>query len=266
MTAKILAIDIERLDGLADGVYELRDRRGWIHPDRIVEPPRTICFAYQWIGQGKTKFVAEWDGKPQVQDNTVLAPGGGHRDMVIKAYQLFDEADYIVGWNSKTFDVRHLQTDFWAYGLGKPSPHVDIDLMKQLAGQLALLAKSMAYVSKVKGMDGKEHMAAQDWRKLRWSQGDVLRRTRRKVKSYNIRDVDQTVEIYYDSIGWLKGINVGLQADDAQLRCPNCGSDHLQSRGTAVGLSYKYGRYQCQDCGKWLRDTRSFGKTEVVGI
>ena len=35
--------------------------------------------------------------------------------------------------------------------------------------------------------------------------------------------------------------------------CPECGSDHVQSRGTVNTASASYKRYQCQSCKVWFR-------------
>ncbi|QNL30798.1 DnaQ-like DNA polymerase III subunit [Mycobacterium phage Estes] len=265
MSAKILVLDIERQSALVDGVWEGKQWQNWIAPDRVIEPARTICFAYRWLGSDKTQFVAEWDGDLP-QDNTSHAPGGGHRKMIEKAHELFDTADYVVGYNSKNFDVKHLRTAFWLYDLLPPAPHVDIDLMTQNSRNFALHAKSMAHALKVKGLDGKVQNEKGLWRTLRTGQGDVLRRARRSMKKYNVGDVDRTVELYYDMLPWLSGMNLGLYNDDGVLVCSNCSSDHLQYRGNAGNRTYKYKRFQCQSCGKWGRDSRSFESIASLGI
>lgn len=265
MTAKILTLDIERQGALMDEVWEGRQYNTWIGPERVIEPSRTICLAYRWEHEGRTRFIAEWEGDLE-QDNASPTPGGGHHNMIMQAHRLFDEADYIVGWNSKSFDVKHLRAAFYAYNLLPPSPHVDIDLMKQCASQFAFPAKSLAYVTKLKGMEGKLKTEKHLRRKLRYADGDVLHKARAAMRRYNIRDVNQTREVFHDMLPWLTGMNVGLYNVDGELRCSNCGSDNLHSRGTARRLSYAYGRYQCQDCGKWVKDTRSFAKTDLVGI
>lgn len=263
--AKILVLDIERQGALIDDVWEGRQYRNWIGPERTIEPSRTICFAYRWEHEPRTRFTAEWD-VDFVQDNTSPAPGGGHYLMIKKAHHLLDEADYVVGWNSKNFDIKHLRANFYAYDMQPPSPHTDIDLMLQCSKNFALPAKSMAYVSKMKGMAGKLKNEPNLRRKLRYADGDILRRAQRSMKRYNIQDVNQTLELFNDQRAWLSGLNLGLHADDGKLHCSNCGGTHLQYRGVAGNRTYAYKRFQCQSCGKWGRDSKSFKSTSVVGI
>lgn len=265
--AKILAIDIERQSALVDGVWEGKQYGSWIAPERVIEPPRTICFAYRWIDDPdhKTQFVAEWDGNLP-QDNQSHTPGGGHQNMVEQAWDLLSTADYVVGYNSKNFDVKHLNTAFWYYDLTPPAPHVDIDLMKEIARNFNPYAKSMRYVAKAKAMEGKENTENGLWRTLRFGQGDVLRRAQRSMKRYNVRDVDQTVELYYDTRPWLRGMNLGLWAEDGEMHCTNCNSTHITKQGKRPNSTRMYQRFQCQACGKWLKDVHSIQAIDVTGI
>jgi hypothetical protein len=268
MTAKILCLDIERQSAVVDGVWELGSRNGsWINPSRVIEPSRTICFAYRWEHEPKTKFVAEWDGGFE-QDNASMAPGGGHFLMIKKAQELLTEADYVVGWNSKSFDIKHLRGHMYAYDLLPPAPHVDIDLMIQCKRNFSFMANSMAYISKVKSMEGKAATGGADlWRTLRYADGDILRRAQRRMKKYNLRDVDLTLELFYDMRPWLSNLNLGLYSEDSdEMSCSNCESTDIQYRGSAGNLTYRYRRFQCNSCGKWGKDTHSFTKTTTVGI
>lgn len=268
MSAKILCLDIERQSGLVDGVWEGKQWGSWIAPNRLIEPPRTICFAYRWLHwkpDARTKFVAEWQGNLP-QDNTSYTPGGGHRAMIEKAAELFDEADYVVGWNSKGFDVKHLRAAFWYYGILPPSPHVDIDLMLQLKRIAATYSKSMSFAATAKGLEGKASTPPGLWRDLRFAKGKALREAQRDMKIYNGRDVDQTLELFEDMRPWLNGLNLGLFTDDDEPQCPNCESKNIHYRGLTSGTSYRYPRFRCTECGKWGRDTRSESRVNVVGI
>lgn len=265
MTAKILTIDIERMEALIEG-WEGRQFNNWIGPNRTIEPSRTICFAYRWEHEGRTKFVAEWDDPSLEQDNTSVTPGGGHHNMIMQAHALLDEADYVVGWNSKGFDVKHLRFAFYAYDLLPPSPHIDIDLMKQFGSNFLAPAKSLAYVSKMKGFQGKLEAGSKLRRQLRYATGEELEKAKRAMRRYNIRDVHETRAVYHDMLPWIKGMNLGLFNESGEMQCPNCESTNLQRRGQRPALSYTYPRYQCNDCGKWTSGTKSFHKTELVGI
>lgn len=272
MTAKILVLDIERQSALIDGVWDLFEKRV-IQPHQIVEPARTICFSWKWLGDAKTRFTAEWDTKGE-QDNRSVTPGGGHRVMVDIAHELLDEADYVVGYNSKKFDMGHLRAAFVAYDhlrAHPPSPWTDIDLYLQLTRVAnGFMSRRLAYISEVLGLEGKAKTGGMDlWRTLRWADGDVLKRAQRHMKKYNLRDVDLTEELYFELLPWLNGINLAAldpTVSKFDFRCPNCNSGNVRKKGSRGNLTYTYQRYLCNDCGKWSKDRKSIGSTGLASI
>ena len=251
MTARIAVLDIERQSGLADGIWELR-QNGWLNPGQVFERPRTICFAWKWLGEEDVHFAAEWDR-------------GGAKGMVKKAHAVMDEADFIVGWNSKSFDVRHLRTEILIHELPPPSPHRDIDLMVQAKRQFHFLSNRMSEVAKVLNQEGKAATGGSDlWRRLRCAKGDDLRAARDTMREYNMRDVGLTEELYTLMRPHLTGINLPAYddgSDDFGPSCPACESGNIQYRGYQIASTHRYRRFQCNDCGKWGCDTKSVGKT-----
>jgi hypothetical protein len=252
MTAKIAVLDIERQAGVADGIWELR-QNGWLNPSQVIERPRTICFAYKWLGDNETHFHAEWDKGPKA--------------MVKKAHAVLDEADYVIGWNSRRFDVPHLRTEMIIHELLPPSPHKDIDLLVQSKKQFSFVSNRMAEVAKALDRKGKLATGGSDlWRKLRVAKGEELWEARTLMAEYNVRDVELTEELYNLMLPWCSGINVGAYRDGLGPFCPNCSSQHIQFRGVAVTSTRTYRRYQCQDCGKWGREVKSVSSTDGASL
>lgn len=253
MTARIAVLDIERQSGVAEGIWELR-QNGWLNPGQVVERPRTICFAWKWLGEDEIHFAAEWHK-------------GGAKKMVKKAQAVLNEADAVIGWNSKAFDVKHLRTEMIVHNLKPPSPHKDIDLMVHAKRNFAFLSNRMSEVAKILDQDGKLATGGGDlWRKLRHSKGEELYAARQLMEDYNRRDVALTEELYTLMSPWLSGINLPLYSDHGSPACPACESERIQYRGLARTTSRAYRRFQCNDCGKWGRETVSVGSTEQVPL
>lgn len=255
MTAKIAVLDIERQSGVVEGIWQLK-QHGWLNPGQVVERPRTICFAYKWLGEEDIHFHAEWDR-------------GGAKGMIKKAHAVMDEADFIVGWNSKGFDVKHLRTEMILHNLTPPSPHRDIDLMVQAKRHFAFMSNRMSEVAKLLDQRGKAETGGSDlWRKLRHAKGDELREAREKMADYNRRDVALTEELHTLMSPWLTGINIPVYREGPTLvpLCPACESDRIHYRGLARTATRSYRRFQCSDCGKWGRDTRSVASTIQVPL
>jgi len=256
MAAKIVFLDIERQAGVAEGIWQLK-QTGWLSPDQILEPPRTICFAWKWLGQDKVHFAAEWQR-------------GGHKRMVEKAHSVLDTADLVVGWNSKSFDSRHLRSEILLHEMHPPSPHKDVDLMLTCKRHFGFLSNRMSYIAAQLGAGSKlETGGGQLWRKLRHAKGDDLREARNLMQRYNEQDVLLTEELYHLLLPWIPGLNLPVYRagnDDLGPFCPACESSNIQYRGVARTLTRTYRRFQCNDCGRWGRDTASIGSTEGVPL
>jgi len=237
MTARVLILDLERVP-MWTKPLPVWDMKGLqyrrLSPNDIESWGRTICLAYQWLG-GPIEFIAEW------QD-------GGRDGYLRAAKRLLEEADVLIGHNSKGFDFPHLKGDLMMAGLGTvPEPkHVDTLLLARRhanweANHLDTLTKRLNIPAKTDKYRIDVAMAAVD--------GDV--KAQRKLERYNRGDVRATKGLalkfrpYWD-------VNLGLFAEDpGRPTCPACSSPRLQRRGVSVKAALRYPRYQCQKCGKW---------------
>ena len=85
------------------------------------------------------------------------------------------------------------------------------------------------------------------------------------MRRYNKQDVVTTEELYKQALPRIKNLpsNALYRPDNGDITCPNCDSGNWQARGFARTKTRKYHRYQCNDCGKWFRGTRS---TDLVTV
>lgn len=252
MPARIVVLDIERQSGLVDGIWDLR-QQGWLNPAQVVERPRVICFAWKWLGEKETHFSAEWDD--------------GHKAMIEKARDVLDEADYLIGWNSKAFDAKHLRAEMAEYGMLPPSPHRDIDLMRESKKNFAFLSNRLSYVASLLDCGGKVETGGSGlWRDLRFAEGEKLWEARRLMREYNIQDVDLTEQMWFALRPWASGLNLALFDGGDVVRCANCGSVKIHWRGSAASATRVYRRFVCRDCGRWGREVRSAGGVASAGL
>ncbi len=111
---RILMLDLETSPNLAY-VWGLWDQN--ISIKQLVESTEVICFGARWYGDETVEIRSvHIDGKAK---------------MLERIWELMNEADAIAGWNSKGFDVKHLNREFLEAGMDPPSPHIDIDLMQK---------------------------------------------------------------------------------------------------------------------------------------
>jgi hypothetical protein len=251
-TPKIAVLDIERQSAVVDGIWDLK-QNGYISPNNIVEPARTICFAWKWLGDDDVQFAAEWKG--------------GSKKMVQKAWEVLDEADYVVGWNSKGFDCKHLRTEFILAGLTPPSPHKDLDLMLVARRNFGFMSNRLGYVGKLLGAGQKLETGGGDlWKTLRYGKGVELKDAQQNMEEYNKQDVLLTEEVYHILLPWVDGLNIPIYNDVEGPACSNCGSENIHYRGLQIAATRSYQRFQCQQCGKWGRETKSVSSVQSAAI
>jgi predicted RNA-binding Zn-ribbon protein involved in translation (DUF1610 family) len=232
---KVLTVDIETspMVVMSFGLFDQN-----ISIKQILQPTRMLCWAAKWHGEKKVEFRSEH------HDGTDV--------MLERIHALLDEADAVVGYNSKSFDIKHIFREFLQAGMSEPSPFADIDLIKTARGRFRFNSNKLDWVSRELGIGSKVENAGIDlWRGVmidndpkRWGE----------MKRYCKHDVVLTEQLYDRLRPWIKSHpHHGLYDDAARTTCPNCGGHDLQRRGHARTATARYQRFQCQGCGKWCR-------------
>lgn len=250
---KIVTLDIETFPNL---VFTWGLFKQMVGVNQIVRDWSIASMCWKWLGTKGTEYV---DCEANPTDD---------RELLAHAWNVLDEADIVVGQNSKHFDIRKLNARFIEAGFGPPSPYKQIDTKVEAAkvamftsNRLEWLAAHLADVPKDKH---KEFPGFDLW-------AECLKGNPRAwaaMRKYNPRDVVATEQVYMKLRPWIEGHpNVAIydhERGDVDgkpfIACPKCGSHKLQQRGhqhTQVGT---YPRYHCQSCGGWSRgryDTQS---------
>ena len=227
-----------------------------IPAQNTINESHMTCFAAKELGKKKVTFRSDWTHGQEVMLDTL--------------WDIMDEADVIVGFNSNKFDIKRVNGEFLTAGYSPPSPFKKIDLMLQAKKHFAFSSNRLKDILKRLGLSPKlednANMAL--WMDVHF--GD--KGAQKRMKEYNIQDVRSTEELYEYMLGWIQPHpNWGLFVNDLDGRpvCPNCGSRHVHKRGFETTKVRKYQRYQCQDCGSFHRGRASLGdtgpKTGVLG-
>lgn len=243
---KILALDIETRPSLAY-IWSLWD--DFVPLDRLIDSGEMISFGSKWIGEdNEVEFMSTFHT--------------GKKKMVKRIWSLLDEADVVLHFNGKKFDVPHIQREFLELGLTPPSPFKQIDLLETCRSQFKFPSNKLEYVAKRLGLGEKEkHEGFQLWVKCMANDPEAWDR----MKNYNIKDVELLEELYNVLRPWLK-TPPSFSAHASDHVCPRCSSGKLQARGYAFLSTGKYQRYQCTNCGSWSRGTKRLDGTDVVSI
>ena len=233
---KVLFFDIESSPNLAYvwGKYE----QNVIEYDKEWE---LLCFAYKWQGEKKVKAL----GRPDFK---------GDEEKLVKAlWNLFNEADILIGHNSDRFDIRKANAKFLEYGLTPPSFYKTVDTLKLARKYFMLNSNKLTDVGNILNVGKKlETGGFALW--LGCMNDD--KKSWKKMLDYNKQDVVLTELVYDELKVWhVSHPNFNVIAGTTH-NCPTCGSDKTQKRGFAVTRVGKNQRYACQSCGAWSTGER----------
>ena len=241
---RTLVIDIESSPNFA-GIWGLFDQN--VGLVQLEDVSHVMCFAAKWLGDKKVHFYSEHHD--------------GREAMIEAAWRLLDEADCVIGYNSKSFDVKHLHREFVLAEMPPPSPHKDLDLLTIVRSRFKFVSSKLDHVAAQLGLGTKlKHQGYEMWRAC--LNGDEA--AWKTFRSYNIQDVRLTEALYYRIQGWIKGHpHHGLYGGDV-AGCPNCGSSNLSPNATVPAGVSMFAAYRCDDCGANSRSMRRVGVTTAT--
>ena len=227
MKPKILVIDIETAP--ASGyIWKLFDVN--VSLSQLIDTSKVICFAAKWVGDKKVIFHSN-------QEDT-------HKKMIKKAWDLFNEADAVIGYNSKNFDCKILNKEFILSGFPPPAPYKHIDLLQTMKNKFKFMSNKLDHVSQELGIGKKtSHQGFELWQACMNNDTKAWK----LMKKYNINDVKLTEELYDKVKGWLK-TTFNFNEHSESMVCPNCGSHNVTKNGTYKSPTRAYQKYVCNDC------------------
>ena len=249
---RILTVDIETSPSLA---YVWRLFKENIPLQRLVETGEVICVAAKWYDSDEVMFYSvHHDGK---------------QEMLNAIYNLLSEADAVVTYNGKKFDIPHLNREFILAGMTPPAPYAQIDLYWTARQKFNFVSNKLDNIAKELGLGGKfVHAGFQLWIDCMAGDPDAWE----QMKTYNMKDVVLTEQLYTRLLPWITQHPAASLYGDAAARaegaeaCPGCGGTNLKPRGRAYTSVSVFQRYRCDDCGKWSRSGSRLEGTSVRGM
>lgn len=237
---KIVTIDIETFPNLVYswGLFEQN-----IAINQIVRDWSLAAVTWKWLDETKCHYID--CSEDPMDDSLILA----------KIWEVLDEADIVVGQNSKHFDIRKINARLIESGYPPPSPYRQIDT-KVEAKKIAMFTSNRlewlsAHLSDVPKDKHKEFPGFELW-------SECLAKNPKAwaaMRKYNPTDVLATEQVYLKLRAWIRGHpNVGIYLpDQSSPSCPKCGSFDLHNRGSERTQSGVYRKLCCRKCGGWSR-------------
>lgn len=259
---RLLIIDIETMANLS-WTWDVWQQN--IAPSQIVQHKRTISWAGKWLGQKSVLFRSEYHHSRE--------------KMVEDAHEILNTADGVIGYNSKRFDNKHLNTEFTVEGYTPPAPFAHIDLMDTIKREFMFGSNKLESVASRMGIGHKqEHEGFALWVKTaahdphihafypEISDEDVADAWAR-MKRYNVQDVKLTEQLYQKILPWITNHPSYAAFSRSEVpMCPNCGAEapELRQAGWHYARTRRYVRYHCSRCGKWSRGHTAEQITETT--
>lgn len=170
---------------------------------------------------------------------------------------LLSECSVAIAHNGDKFDFKKLNTRFLHHGLTPPAPYKTIDTRSVARRFFGFASNSLNDLAKEFGIGEKVHHEGFPlWKKC--MAGDKA--AFKKMKRYNIQDVDLLEKIYLRFLPWIKSHpNVSDGSG-----CPKCESKNIQYRGTVTTQAAVYRKFQCNNCRGWGKERKSVASYGLV--
>jgi uncharacterized protein YprB with RNaseH-like and TPR domain len=251
--AKVLFVDIETapIIGFLWGMWDQNLGLNQINSDWHL-----LSFAAQWQ-DSKEIMYADQRGKKNIEND---------KHLLRKLWKLMNDADIIIGHNSKRFDVKKLNARFLQNGMSRPAPFEQVDTLLIARKHFALTSNKLEYLSNIlcpemKKSSHKKYPGFELWKECMAGNVDAFS----EMEKYNKQDIVALEGVYNVLRTWDNTVSFAKYGGE-EAQC-NCGSTSFQKRGFAFSNSNKYQRYQCKECKAWFRGRKSIGKKSVlVGV
>jgi hypothetical protein len=245
---RILEIDIETAPSVA---YVWRMFKENVGIDQMITPGYTICYAAKWRGEDEVLFDSLYQSDK--------------RDFLLRLFDLLDEADVVIHYNGKKFDMPTINKEFIKAGMLPPSPYKQVDLYWVVRKNFRFESNKLDYVARQLGIGAKvSHKGFTLWKDcmaaLEYNWGEYipweLDQAWKDMEEYNREDTELLDRLYDKLLPWIDDHpNHALWVESGTERvCPNCGGTHLVSKGYKRTSVLTYRQYHCLGCGKYPRE------------
>lgn len=254
---KVLLLDIETSPIIAH-VWGLWENN--VGLNQIQQDWHIMSFCAKWLGDPPSKVIYRDQSKAKNIEND--------KDILKVMWQLMDEADIILGQNSKSFDIKKLNARFILNGMKPPSSYRQIDTKLLAKKNFAFTSNRLEYMTdklctKYKKLKHKEFSGHEMW--VQCLKGN--KRAWAAMKKYNIYDVLSLEELYTKLAPWDNTIDFNVYKETESMDCHACGSHKLKKWGYRYTNTGKFQRYICDDCGAEVKGaTNLLSKDKIKSL
>lgn len=239
---KILVFDIETapMEVLTWGIWDQN-----IPLNRIKKDWTVLAWAAKWLGEDESKTIyMDTFKQADMRDDTKILK---------HIWKLLDEADYVVGHNSDSFDVKKLNARFIQIGLQPPGSYKRFDTKKLAKKHFAFTSNKLEYITdklctKYKKLKHKKFPGNSLWDQF--LKGD--KNAQKEMELYNKYDVLSLEEAFYKILPW-ESASLFESYSDSDINVCTCGSIDFKKSGFYTTSAGRFQKYKCKSCGAEMR-------------
>ena len=243
---KILLIDIET-SPLVVYTWTLWDQR--VGLNQVIEDWSILSFAAKWLEDDDIKIM--------YHDTTDMKDLKDDSKLLKKLHKLLDEADIVVGQNSKAFDTKKINARLALAGFNPPSPYRQYDTKIIAKKHFKFTSNKLEYMTdklcnKYKKLDHGKFSGFSLWKEYLAGNKEAFK----EMKEYNKYDVLSLQELFLKLLPWDDSINFNPY-NDCEYDVCTCGSIDFKKKGFHYTNTQRYQRYECKNCGKSIRSRKA---------
>ena len=230
---RILILDIETCPNVA---YTWGIWKENIGLEQLISTSEMICFAAKWYGKKDIIFKSVYHHNK--------------KEMLDTVWELLHEADVVVHYNGRKFDIPTINKDLIKNKFKPPAPFKQVDLIETAKHTFRFQSNRLEFILRELGLGRKTpHEGFKLWIKCLANDPKAWA----LMKKYNINDVVKTEAAYNKLKPWMQS---HPRLYESKHDCPYCDSKHVTKHKDRIAIKYKYTQWQCQSCGKYFSGDR----------
>ena len=183
--------------------------------------------------------------------------------IVKSLYDLINQADIIVAYNGRNFDIPYMNQRFLVYGFPPYVPTHIVDPYETAKSVFRFSSNKMDNIATQLGLQNKIKTDFSLWKGC--MEGDC--QSLKDMLTYNKQDVVVLEEIYCKMLPWIKNHpNISNYIEDKHC-CVKCASSNIEKLNRYFYTpSGRYELFRCKSCGSIFRGKKNLNKEAVPFI
>ena len=245
---KILIFDIETAPMQA---FVWKRYKENVSLDQTISESFMLCWSAKWLYDETVMGDVLTTTEAILEDD---------KRIVTSLYNLINQADIIVAYNGRNFDIPYMNQRFLVYGFPPYVPVHVVDPYETAKSVFRFSSNKMDNIATQLGLQNKIKTDFLLWKRCLGGETEALN----EMLTYNKQDVVVLEEIYCRILPWIKNHpNISNYLEN-KISCVKCGSENLVKLNRLFYTpSGRYELYRCKSCGAIFRGKKNLN-TETV--